>query len=76
MITPRNILIILSIITLIASTVPLFEKMDVSVSGFSVAEKMQESGIPQTATPYLVIIMLASIVGIAFGCKKREVIIH
>ena len=76
MITPRTILIIISIVTLAASAIPLFEKADISISGFNIAEKMQGSGIPQTATPYLVIIMIASIAGIIFGCRRREILIH
>jgi len=76
MITPRTILIVVSILTLIASVLPLLEQTDISISGFSVSEKMQDSDLPQTATPYLVLIMLVSIVGVVFGCKRREVLIH
>ena len=72
----RLALIVISSLIMIASILPLLGVMDVSISGFSVAESIQNSRLPQSATPYFLVIFVLALIGIIYGAHSRNVVIH
>lgn len=76
MISPRVMLIVIGILIVTASLIPLLSRLDLSISGFSVAEKVQESRMPQNTTVYLIAIFILALIAVIIGFKSRRIIIH
>jgi hypothetical protein len=76
MITPRVMLIVVGFLVMMMSIVPMLYQADISISGFSVAEKVGNSNLPQSATPYLAVIFFLGLIGVIIGCRSHNIIVH
>lgn len=73
---PRAVLIIIGILIMVLSLIPILSRVDVSISGFNIAERVQESRMPQNTTPYLIAIFILALIAVVFGIKSRKIIMH
>lgn len=70
----RLFTVIMGIIIMIASLLPLLQHANVSVAGFSVAEKFKSSKLPKSATPYLIACFLLGLLQTVIGIRHRKIV--
>lgn len=69
-------LIVIGFLIMAISVIPILHQADVSISGFSVADKVGDAFPIESATPYFLIIFFLGLIGVIIGCKSHKIIVH
>ena len=70
---PRIILIIIGILIVVTSIIPLLGQIDITISGFNIAEEIEDS-FPRSHNLYFIIILALGLFATIIGLKSRKIV--
>ena len=76
MMSSKVALVLIGVFVMVLSIIPLLGKMDVTISGFSIGDRVQDSSLPQNPSIYLGIIFVLGLIAVIYGLQRHNIIVH
>lgn len=76
MMNSKAAMIIMGIFIMILSIIPMLSQTNISISGFSIGDRVQDSNLPQNPMVYFGLIFVLGLIAVIYGMQRHNIIVH